>query len=56
MSVKVNLRSTESKLHLKNLSLLRHKGAQANSEEKKGIDLEEDKVRTELLATMVQQR
>ena len=38
MSVKVNLRSTESKLHLKNLSLLRHKGAQASSEEKKGIE------------------
>lgn len=57
MSVKVNLRSTESRLHLKNLQLLsRQKTGAASEEEKKGIDLEEDRHRKDLAATMAQQR
>ena len=57
MSVKVNLRSTESKLLLKNLNLLtKQRSSDASEEEKRGLDMEESKQRQNLMENMMQTR
>ena len=57
MSVKVNLRATESKLLLKNLTLLTaSRTSEASEEEKKGLDIEESKQRQTLVDSMMQTR
>ena len=60
MSAKVNHRSTEQRLNLRNLQLLKRQSSsfikEGPEEEKKGMDLEENKQRQQLMSQILQDR
>ena len=56
MSVKVNLRSPESKLALKALSLMKKRSADCAQPENKGLDMEESKQRKIIADNMTKTR